>query len=76
MNVDSAVVTFREVANTPHRCIDVVVDGSVAGHIYGHDGTYRYFEGPSNEIIWSYSDLNLERLKHRVSTTLLTDVEA
>lgn len=76
MNVQTALVTFREVANTPQRCIDVVVDGSLAGRIYGHDGTYRYFEGPSNEIIWSYSDLNLERLKHRVSTTLLAEAQA
>jgi hypothetical protein len=76
MNLQTAVVTFRENANTPQRCIDVVVDGSLVGHIYGHDGTYRYFEGPSNEIIWSYSDLNLERLKHRISATLLTEAQA
>lgn len=70
MSMPSVVVTFREVHSAPHRCIDVVVDGVVAGHIYGHEGTYRYFEGASNNVMWSFSDLNLERLKSRVRATL------
>jgi hypothetical protein len=70
MSVQAAMVAFRERDSAPYRRIDVVVDGVIAGHIYGHDGTYRYFEGASNDIIWSFSDLDLERLKTRICTTL------
>jgi hypothetical protein len=70
MSVQSAVVTFREVQSGPRRCIDVVVDGIVAGHIDGHEGTYRFFEGAANDVMWSFSDLNLERLKTRICATL------
>jgi hypothetical protein len=51
----------------------VVIDGSVLGHIDNGNGAYRYFEGPQNDIIWSFSEGNLERLKTRIRATVLAE---
>jgi hypothetical protein len=74
--LDAASVTFREVDSPRAWRIDVVVDGVVCGHIDRAGGTYRYFEdfeGAHNEVIWSFADLDLERLEARVRATVTTE---
>ena len=73
--LDAASVTFREVDSPRAWRIDVVVDGVVCGHIDRAGGTYRYFEdfeGAHNEVIWSFADLDLERLEARVRAAVTT----
>ncbi|HEY3097345.1 MAG TPA: hypothetical protein VGL14_00450 [Methylomirabilota bacterium] len=72
----TASVTFREVDRPGAWRTDVVVDGVVCGHIDRAGGTYRYFEdfeGASNEVIWSFADLDLERLEARIRATVGTE---
>jgi hypothetical protein len=69
----SAIVAFRNVAGVSSWRLAVVIEGSVRGHIDDGKGVYRYFEGPQNDIIWSFSERNLERLKARVRTTVLAE---
>jgi hypothetical protein len=69
----SAIVAFRNGAGANGWRLDVVIDGSVLGHIDNGNGAYRYFEGPQNDIIWSFSEGNLERLKARIRATLLAE---
>lgn len=66
----TAIVGFREVTTADAWRIEVVVDGVVSGHIYRGDGTYRYFEGPRNDVTWSFADLDLERLEARIRATV------
>jgi len=73
MNTDSAVVEFREAGGGNVWEIEVIVDGLVSGHIYDGNGTYRYFEGPHNDITWSFAEPDLERLKTRIRTTVLAE---
>ena len=69
----TASITFREVDSPSAWRIDVVVDGIVCGHIDRAGGTYRYFEdfeGARNDVIWSFADLDLERLEARIRATV------
>jgi hypothetical protein len=72
----TASVAFREVTGPNAWGVDVVVDGEVCGHIYRGGGGYRYFEGPRNDIIWSFADLDVERLKTRVRATVIAERRA
>ena len=67
----TASVGFREVSSPDAWRIEVVVGGVLWGHIYRGGGTYRYFEGPRNDVIWSLADLDLERLETRIRATVL-----
>ena len=72
----TASVTFREVGSPRDWRVDVVVDGVVCGHIDRAGGTYRYFEdfeGAHNEVIWSFADLDLERLEARIRATVAAE---
>ena len=74
--LQTAAVTFREIDSPSAWRIDVVADGVVCGHIDRAGGTYRYFEdfeGAHNEVIWSFADLDLERLEARIRATVTTD---
>jgi len=66
----SATVAFRDVAGASSWRLDVVIEGSVSGHIDDGDGVYRYFEGSQNDITWSFAERDLERLKARIRTTV------
>jgi hypothetical protein len=66
----TAMIGFREVTSPDAWCIEVLIDGVVSGHIDRSGGAYRYFEGPCNEIIWSFADLDLERLRARIRATV------
>ena len=66
-------VAFREVPGANAWCVDVVVDDEVCGHIYRGGEEYRYFEGPRNDIIWSFADRDVERLKTRVRATVIAE---
>ena len=73
----TASITFHEVDSPSAWRIDVVVDGIVCGHIDRAGGTYRYFEdfeGAHNEVIWSFADLDLERLEARIRATVTTEL--
>jgi hypothetical protein len=76
MNTDTAVVDFREARGGNIWAIEVIVDGIVSGHIYDGNGTYRYFEGPYNDITWSFAEFDLERLKARIRATVLAEHSA
>ena len=65
----SEIVAFRDVAGASWR-VDVVIEGRVSGHIDDGNGVYRYFEGPQNDITWSFAELDLERLKARIRATV------
>ncbi len=72
--LQSAVLTFREVDRANAWRVDVVLDGIVCGHIDHAGGTYRYFEdfeGAHNDVIWSFADLDLERLEARIRATVV-----
>jgi hypothetical protein len=73
MNRDTAIVEFREPRGGAVWCIEVIVDGLVSGHVYDGNGTYRYFEGPHNDITWSFAETDLERLKARIRATVLAE---
>jgi len=66
----SAIVAFRDVAGASSWRVDVVIDGSVSGHIDDGNGVYRYFEGPQNDVTWSFAERDLERLKARILATV------
>jgi hypothetical protein len=66
------MVEFRERAASGRWRLDVVLDGAAFGHVDADGGLYRYFEGPSNEITWSFADLELERLKARIRALVVT----
>ena len=66
MTLQAAIVGFREVNSPDAWRIEIVVGGVVWGHIYRGGGTYRYFEGPRNDITWSFADPDLERLEARI----------
>lgn len=66
----SEIVAFRAVAGASRWRLDVVIEGSVSGHIDDGNGVYRYFEGPQNDITWSFAELDLERLKSRIRATV------
>ena len=61
-----AIVAFRDVGGASNWRLDVVIEGSVSGHIDDGNGVYRYFEGPQNDITWSFAERDLERLKARI----------
>ena len=67
----SAAVAFLNVAGARGWRVAVVIEGNVCGHIDDGNGVYRYFEGPQNDIIWSFSERTLERLKTRILATVL-----
>jgi hypothetical protein len=71
--LDAAIVGFREVNSPDAWRMEVVIDGVVWGHIYRGGGTYRYFEGPRNDVTWSFADLDLERLETRIRATVLAE---
>jgi len=71
--LQTALVGFREVDSPDAWRIEVVVDGVVWGHIDRGGGTYRYFEGPRNDITWSFADLGLERLQARIRATVIAE---
>jgi len=66
-----AIVMFHEVDHPDAWRIDVVVEGAVAGHIDRAGGTYRFFEGADNDVIWSFADLDLPRLESRIRATVM-----
>ena len=72
--LQTSSVVFREVSSASAWRIDVVADGVVCGHIDRAGGTYRYFqdfEGAHNDVIWSFADLDLERLEARIRATVV-----
>jgi hypothetical protein len=72
--LQNAVLTFREVTSAKPWRVDVVLDGVLCGHIDHAGGTYRYFEdfeGAYNDVIWSFADLDLERLEARIRATVV-----
>jgi hypothetical protein len=69
--LQTAIVTFHEVDHPDVWRIDVVVEGAVAGHIDRAGGSYRYFEGPHNDVIWSFADLDLPRLESRIRASVM-----
>jgi hypothetical protein len=69
----SASVVFREGAGARGWRLDVVVEDRVSGHIDDGNGVYRYFEGPQNDIIWSFAERDLGRLKARIRTTIVAE---
>jgi hypothetical protein len=71
--LQDARVTFREGDDPDAWRIDVVVDRALFGRIYRSGGTYLYFEGPHNDIIWSLADLDLQRLESRVRAALTAE---
>jgi len=71
--LDAAIVGFREVNSPDAWRMEVVIDGVVWGHIYRGGGTYRYFEGPRNDVTWSFADLDLERLEARIRATVIAE---
>jgi hypothetical protein len=74
--LQTASVTFREVDRPSAWRIDVIVEGVVCGHIDRAGGSYRYFEdfeGAHNEVIWSFADLDLERLEARIRAAVTTE---
>ena len=71
--VQAPIVGFREVTSPDAWRIEVVVGGVVWGHIYRGGGTYRYFEGPRNDVTWSFADLDLERLEARIRATVIAE---
>jgi hypothetical protein len=73
MMLQAAIVGFREVDSPDAWRIEVVVGGVVWGHIYRGGGAYRYFEGPRNDVTWSFADLDLERLETRIRATVLAE---
>ena len=66
-----AIVMFHEVDHPDAWRIDVMVEGAVAGHIDRAGGTYRFFEGAHNDVIWSFADLDLPRLESRIRATVM-----
>jgi hypothetical protein len=66
----SSRVDFCEIENFGTWRIDVVVDGVVCGHIDRGDGVYRYFEGPLNDVTWSFAEPNLDRLEIYIQATI------
>jgi len=54
--------------------VEVVVDGVVSGHVYRAGGAYRYFEGPRNDVTWSFADLDLARLEARIRANVIADM--
>ena len=73
VNDAPAIVAFRPQPEANAWRLDVLVDDRVSGHVDEGNGVYRYFEGPQNDIIWSFAERNLERLKARVRATVLTE---
>ncbi len=71
--LQAAIVRFREVDSPDTWRIEVVVGGVVWGHIYRGDGTYRYFEGPRNDVTWSFADLDLQHLEARIRATVIAE---
>jgi hypothetical protein len=71
--LQTTIVGFREVDSPDTWRIEVVVGGAVWGHIDRGGGTYRYFEGPRNDITWSFADLDLERLEARIRATVIAE---
>lgn len=69
----AATVGFREVNSPDAWRIEVVVEGVLWAHIYRGGGTYRYFEGPRNDVTWSFADLDLERLEARIRATVIAE---
>jgi hypothetical protein len=68
--LQTASVSFREIERPDSWRIDVLVDGVVCGHIDRAGDSYRYFEGPQNDVIWSFADRDLPRLEARIRTLL------
>ena len=64
-----ALVKFREVDVSGRWSLEVLVDGTLSGSVHRVEGLYRYFEGPYNNITWSFADRDLERLKDRIRTS-------
>ena len=64
-----ALVEFREVEVSGSWSLEVRVDGTLSGSVHRSEGLYRYFEGPYNDITWSFTDRDLERLKERIRLT-------
>ena len=74
MTPQLAIVGFREVDNPDAWRVEVVVDGVVSGHVYRAGGAYRYFEGPRNDVTWSFADLDLARLEARIRATVIAEI--
>ena len=68
--LQTASVSFREIQRSEGWRVDVLVDTLVCGHIDHADDSYRYFEGPHNDVIWSFADVDLMRLEARIRATL------
>jgi hypothetical protein len=68
--LQTASVHFREVERSEGWRVDVLVDTLLCGHIDRAGDSYRYFEGPHNEVIWSFADVDLMRLEARIRAAL------
>lgn len=70
MEATQLSVEFRERGGALDWRIEVMVDGMISGHVDREGQIYRYFEGPFNEITWSFADRDLERLQARIRGTV------
>jgi hypothetical protein len=68
--LQTASVSFRETQRSEGWRVEVLVDTVVCGHIDQAGDSYRYFEGPHNDVIWSFADADLMRLEARIRATL------
>jgi hypothetical protein len=59
-------VEFRERSGSRNWRLDVMIDGVASGHVDREGHVYRFFEGPYNEITWSFAEHDLEHLKARI----------
>jgi hypothetical protein len=66
-------VAFREAGSPGPWHVEVLLDGALAGHIYRCGGVYCWFEGPHNDVTWSLSDVDRERLETQVRSALVSD---
>jgi hypothetical protein len=71
--LQTASVIFREIGRPDGWRVDVLVDGVLYGHIDHAGDSYRYFEGPHNDVSWSFADPDLPRLEARIRTLLSID---
>lgn len=51
--------------------IAVVRQGVTLGHIrkHGQDGSFVYYDGPHNQLNWSFQDHDLESLKRKIEAS-------
>jgi hypothetical protein len=66
------MISYKEEDLLGGWSIAVLVSGVPVGHIckHGFDGSFVYFQGPSNQLNWSMQDRDLLSLKGKIEATL------